>query len=203
MAKITNVPEMNYKIKECGPYQAEIEQRGYKWFGIETKLVPEGIGIPIFEGKKFPQYNGITGNEEWIVKVIEFYKKKWNTDKFCVHGDLALCNIIFGDQIYIVDWEHFHLNDRKFFGFDIVNMLFIHLQYQYRWLSYLGFNWIPFVSAKHRRFITECLRFLGGTPFLRTPFTNGAWYIRKYINPEKFILGKQSPEILESLDILC
>ena len=164
----------------------------------------KGIVAPFFEGKKFPQYNGINGNEFYIRRLIEFYNEKWKKEPFCVHGDLALCNVIFSDDdVHIIDWEHFHVNKREFFGFDIVNMLFIHLQYQYRWRTYWGWNWVPFISPKHKDFIGDCIRMLGNHGFLRQPFTNGHWYIKKYMDKDKFILGKQSQEVLESLDCIC
>jgi len=192
-------------LKRCSKEIAQREHDGYKWFGVETKITDEGIMIPIFKGKTFPQYNGIDGNEEWIKKLVKFYIAKWRKDKFCVHGDLALCNIIFTDvkdTIHIIDWEHFHYNKRDFFGFDIVNMLFIHLQYQYRWWSYWGWNWVAFVKPRHKDFIAECIAMLGNEPLLKTPFTNAAVYIKKFMDKDKFILGKQSPERLESLDCL-
>ena len=132
------------RLKQCSPEVAQREHEGYKWFGVKTTIVPNGIVMPEFEGKKFPQYNGIDGREKWIKRLIEFYKIAWKKEPFAIHGDLALCNIIFSyDDIHIIDWEHFHLNNKAFFGFDIVNMLFIHLQYQYRWRTYWGWNWVP------------------------------------------------------------
>lgn len=196
--KIANNEKGNEIIKR--------EKQGYDWFGIDTKLDNTRLlwlTIRPFKGNTFSEKTGITGNEEWIKKLIEFYKVRWGTGKFAVHGDLALCNIIFGDKIYIIDWEHFHYNKREFFGFDIVNMLFIHLQYEYRWLSYWGWNWIPFIKPRHQQFIAECVKMLGNVEFTKAPFRNACWYINKYMNKNKFILGKQSPEILESLDWIC
>ena len=80
---------------------------------------------------------------------------------------------------HIIDWEHFHYNKKEFFGFDIINMLFIHLQYQYRWSSYWGWNWVAFVKPRHANFIKECIDMLGNVGFMRTPFTNANWYIKK------------------------
>ena len=196
------VPDNPFILKRCDCHTASREKQGYKWFGVETDIVLDGIIIPEFLGTRFPQYNGITGREEFIKKLIEFYKVKWKKEPFCVHGDLALCNVIFGDEVHIIDWEHFHLNKKEFFGFDIINMLFIHLQYEYRWFTYWGFNWVPFVSHRHKAFIKECIKMLGNVGFLRLPFTNSSWYIKKYMNKDKFILGKQSQEVIESLDTL-
>lgn len=194
------MPEMI--LKKCDNKKALTEQEGYKWFGINTEIVSDGILIPEFTGTRFPQYNGITGREEWILKLTTFYKSRWKEGKFAVHGDLALCNIIFGESIHIIDWEHFHYNKPEFFGFDIVNMLFIHLQYEYRWFSYWGINWVSFVKLPHRRFIMECIKILGNEPLLRTPFLNSSQYISKYMDKNKFILGKQDVHLLESLDVL-
>ena len=179
------------------------EREGYKWFGIDTQIIKhDTIMIPFFKGKTFTQYNGITGNEEWIKTLIIFYKYKWTKDKFCVHGDLALCNVIFGDKVYIIDWEHFHKSSPEFWGFDIINMLFIHLQYEYRWLTYWGFNWIPFIKKRHKDFIRECCDLLGNRWFMNKPFSNGRFYIQRYMDSDKFILGKQSDDVLRSLDVI-
>lgn len=197
-------------MNEKGNAAIQREKQGYDWFGIKTiaEKNPENncdfIHIPKFRGKKFPQYNGISGNEMWIKKLIEFYKVKWNEGKFAVHGDLALCNIIFGGEgkVYIVDWEHFHYASKEFFGFDIFNMLFILLQYEYRWLQW-GWNWVSLIRTRHRLFIKDCYDLLPDSGFMRTPFTNSHWYINKYMNRDKFILGKQKGNILESLDWMC
>ena len=194
--------EAKIMFKKCSKERAQKEHEGYKWFGVETGVMADGLVMPEFEGKTFPQYNGIDGNEEWIKKLIEFYLVKWKKEPFCIHGDLALCNVIFSGEVHIIDWEHFHLNKKEFFGFDIINMLFIHLQYQYRWWTYWGFNWVPFIKPRHRAFIKECVAMIGNTGFMRMPFTNASWYIKKYMNKDKFILGKQSQEVVESLDWL-
>jgi len=190
------------KIVKYDPFKKE--ELGYKWLGVETERDGNYIFIPHFKGKKFPQYNGITGNEEWINKLIEFYNLEWNEKKFCVHGDLALCNVIFeDDEVHIIDWEHFHYNDKQYFGFDIINMLFIHLQYEYRWWSYWGFNWVPFIKDEHQKFIRECWKSLGKSPLLNEPFRQSALYIQKFMDKDKFILGKQKQPTIESLDLLC
>ena len=184
----------------------DIEKQGYDWFGVETEPKKNGLSIlaiPTFEGKTFPQYNGITGNEKWIKKLIEFYKTKWGGESFCIHGDLCLCNVIFNDTVKVVDWEHFHKASKEYFGFDIINMLFIQLQYEYRWWSYWGFNWVPFIKQKHKDFIKECVKMLGDTGFLRQPFTRSSWYVNKYMDKKKFLLGRLRQETLESLDIIC
>ena len=181
------------------------EKEGYKWFGIPIEQEREAIIIPIFKGKTFPKYNGITGNEEWIKKLIVFYEEKfYKAEKFAIHGDMCLCNVIFGEkEVFLIDWEHFHYASKDYYGFDILNMLFILLQYEYRWLTYWGFNWLPFVKKDTRIFIRHCWKMLGDSGFLRQPFTKTAWYIQKYMDKNKFILGKQTPEVLESLDVIC
>jgi len=187
----------------------EREKQGYDWFGVDTKLQTTDTGIkyliiPRFRGKTFPQYNGISGNEMWIMKLIDFYNNKWTKDKFAIHGDLALCNVIFGGEgrVHIVDWEHFHYADKRYYGFDILNMLFIHLQYEYRWLDW-GVNWVPIVKERHQMFFADCFLKLKETPFLRRPFRNAHQYINKYMDRNKFKLGRLKLRTLESLDILC
>lgn len=193
-------------LKRCSKEKAVREYEGYKWFGVETELTPDGILIPEFKGKVFPFYNGIDGNEIYIKQLIRFYKQEWNKRKFAIHGDLCLCNVIISNDklwLHIIDWEHFHYADKRYFGFDIINMLFIHLQYQYRWWSYWGWNWVSFVKQKHKYFIRETVEMLGRTKFLEEPFHNASEYIKKYMDKDKFILGKQKEDRLVSLDLIC
>lgn len=190
-------------LKKCNKEAAQREYEGYKWFGVETKLTDKGILIPHFEGKRFPFYNGITGNEKWITKLIHFYIKVWGEKKFAIHGDLCLCNVIFGDTIHIIDWEHFHYAHPRYFGFDIINMLFIHLQYEYRWRTRLLGNWVAYIKPKHRFFIRQSIEMLGTRNFLKEPFSKSMYYIQRYMDKDKFILSKQRGDVLESLDWIC
>jgi len=197
----------HYKIAHSleGNAAIEREKQGYDWIGQEVEYGTYDyrfIKVPTFSGKTFPLYNKITGNEMYIKQLIKYYQIEWSKRKYAVHGDLALCNVIYGDEIHIVDWEHFHYAKPEYWGFDIVNMLFILLQYEYRWLD-LGFNWAAFVKPNTADFIMDCVLSLGNKRFLNLPFTNCAWYINKYMNKNKFILGKQKQTILESLDALA
>ena len=38
---------------------------------------------------------------------------------------MGLSNFIFGDKIYLIDWEHFHKANLRYWGIDIFNMIFI------------------------------------------------------------------------------
>lgn len=194
---------VKHAINEKGQKALNNEYQGYKWYGVDLIASNDRIIIPEFKGKTFPQYNKISRNEDWIEKFIRFYCDRWRGEKTAVHGDLCLCNIIFGDEIYVIDWEHFHWNGKEYFGFDIINMLFIHLHYEYRWWHRTGINWVPYLKNETREFIRKMVLLMGRTPFLYQPFTHSSNYITQFMDKDKFILAKTHPDILESLDWIC
>ena len=185
------------------------EKQGYDWFGVEVALEKYDDGrlsltIPKYKGKTFPQYNCIKGNEQWITKLVETYKEKWGKGQYAVHGDLCLCNVIFSGQgkTHIIDWEHFHYTDRRYYGFDIVHMIFIQLHYEYRWLAKLGINWASWIDEGTIRFIRRTILSLETYSFSEFPFKIAQTYINNYMNRDKFILGNLKPHIIGSLDLM-
>ena len=90
------------------------------------------LDIPQFKGKKFPSESIISGNEETIGRIIDFYKDRWSAkDVFAIHGDMALCNFVIDEKnIKLVDWEHFHYSDKDCFGYDIINVLAIFVYHE-------------------------------------------------------------------------
>jgi hypothetical protein len=195
----------------------ENEATGYRWFAIrggrdiETRLVRKRfyeLDIPRFKGKGFPEDTGINGNEAVIERLIEVYRETWlEAEPFSIHGDLALGNILVGDgtTIHIIDWEHFHHADRAYFGFDMINMLFIALLHESR----------NIISNKRTRdFLKACYRSLakGTEPsnrILEKPFQNSSAYLRSEsgrftLNVEvarKFILAGCPEHELARLDL--
>ena len=195
------------------------EQKGYEWFSnatgmnCSTRLVKgclHEIDIREFHGRKFALNSTIIRNEDTIHRIIDFYKRTWLTaDHFAIHGDLALSNCIINRkrEIYLVDWEHFHLGEKACFGFDIFNMLFIALSNQSRRIGYIG--------RRTKGFLRECYGELesamdSSNELLDRPFCNSRNYLRQYrkrfkVNVdigEKFILaGYPKPE-LEKLDVM-
>ena len=195
----------------------ENEASGYSWFAtrserdIETRLVRKRfyeLDVPRFKGKGFPEDTGITGNEAVIERLIEFYRETWlEAEPFSIHGDLALGNILVGEgrTIHIIDWEHFHPADRVFFGFDIINMLFIALFHE-------SPNMVP--NKRTRDFLRACYRSLarGTKPsnrILEKPFRNSSAYLRNgsgrfALNVDvgrKFILAGYPEHELARLDL--
>ena len=116
----------------------ENEFNGFKWYFEKVckqdnvaKIIRKNfyeISVPEFIGTYLPSVATIGKNKTFINSIIDFYCNYWpQGDDFHIHGDLALSNVIFSKQPFIIDWEHFHKADQEYFGFDIINMLFIAL----------------------------------------------------------------------------
>ena len=194
----------------------ENEKKGYEWFYkdsetlIDVKLRKKyfyELDIPQFKGKKFPSESIISGNEETIEKIIDFYKDKWPTnDIFAIHGDLALCNFVIDkNNIKLVDWEHFHFSDKDYFGCDIINMLFILIYHE----SKKTFS----LKKRNKDFIKKCyIQLIEGVDssnkMLEKPFQNAKDYLLKYkdrflVNTNihnKFVLSGSPLSVLEHFD---
>lgn len=182
----------SYYMKAAFCHQAneilEKEYKGYNWFfeKIMEKPCPVKLtknkfyelAVPEFVGKTFPANAKLLDNENIIERFITFYKEKWPMDgNFSIHGDLALCNIIYNDDsIFIVDWEHFHQSEMENYGLDIINMLFISLVFQD--IKYGS------ISNKSKDFIKKCCKSLFEDvsqewAIINKPFQHTSEYMRK------------------------
>ena len=194
----------------------ENEKKGYDWFykdsepSINTRLKKKyfyELDIPHFKGKKFSIESVISGNEETIGRIIDFYKCQWSTkDVFAIHGDLALCNFVIDDKnIKLVDWEHFHYSGKEFFGYDIINMLFILIGHE----SKRTFR----LNKRNMDFLKKCyIQLIEGAgnnnKILEKPFQNAKDYLltfkdRFLINTniyDKFVLSGSPLSVLEHFD---
>jgi len=171
----------------------ENEKKGYDWFyqingrDIQVTLIKKcfyELDIPEFTGRNFPSESRITGNESFIEMVIDYYKDNWLKSKeFAIHGDMALGNIIIddNDSINIVDWEHFHFANPVYFGFDIINMLFISFYYQSRRTGYLSKRTKAFL----RKWYKQLSNGVGDeNKILEKPFQSACDYLKN--NYKKF-----------------
>jgi hypothetical protein len=194
------------------------EKKGYSWFYLnsssndKTKLIKNyyyEILIPEYLGKAFNSNAIISGNEDYIMNLIKFYNKIWSkNNSFAIHGDLALCNIIYNkNDIIIIDWEHFHFANQLYYGYDIVNLLFISLHHE--------FKGIKKIDVKVIKFIKECLLKLfekvdKKNKILSKPFTNSSIYLKENKSEfnlnvpveKKFVLSRYNKSELEELDSL-
>jgi hypothetical protein len=197
----------------------ENEKMGYEWFYkdseflIDVKLRKKyfyELDIPQFKGRKFSSDSIVSGNEETIEMLIDFYKDRWPTkDVFAIHGDLALWNIIIDrNNIKIVDWEHFHYSGKEFFGYDIINMLFV--------LIYNESKRTFSLNKRNRDFLKKCyIQLIEGVgnsnKILEKPFQNAKDYLLKYkdrflINTniyKKFVLSGSPLSVLEHFDSIA
>ncbi len=194
----------------------ENEKKGYDWFYKNSETLTEirlkkryfyELVIPQFKGRKFSSDSIISGNEETIEMLIDFYKARWSAkDVFAIHGDLALCNFVIDDKnIKLVDWEHFHYSDKEYYGYDIINMLFILIYHE----SKRTFS----LKKRNKDFIKKCyIQLVEGADssnkILEKPFQNAKEYLLKFkdrflINSniyDKFVLSGSPLSVLEHFD---
>lgn len=213
----------NYFIKEAYNDKSnqiiDREFYGYEWYFSDVLKEKNPLRIdrshfykliaPQFPGKIFPHERKFHIEKKDMIKIIKFYKQKWPiSDKITIHGDMALCNFIINkNQIYLIDWEHYHTNSLKFYGFDIINMLFISFYYTLA-------NW-RYISYLNKIFIKESIRLLFKdisfkSHLIERPFFNSKVYMienyKRYaydgFNLEKkFTLAKFPDKILNKLDL--
>ena len=192
------------------------EKDGYNFFFSNTathgtiefrKKAFYEINIPEFEGRKFPFNYRFPRNAKIVEFIIEFYKTYWlDGNKLAVHGDLALSNIIYGhnNEMYIVDWEHFHIANSEYFGFDIIHLLFLTL-----------YQRINKINNAERKFLKNCYnklcdRISDTNKIFEKPFINSQKYMREFSDlfslnvpiGKKFVLAEFPRNQLEQLDLL-
>jgi hypothetical protein len=194
----------------------ENENNGYCWYYsaikeknsiilIETDFYE--INIPHFQGLQFPFNYKYPGNTKTIKTLILFYIKYFSgKEMIAIHGDFALSNIVLGlgNNIYIFDWEHFHLATSDYYGFDIIHLLFLTL-----------YQRVDKISSSEQLFLKQCYNMLRDSStrnnkIMEKPFVNSQEYMIKYavkfnlnipIN-HKFIFAEFPKNILEKIDMM-
>ncbi len=197
----------------------EKEHQGFEWYfrKILKRKNPVLIRkdyfykliMPSFAGNQFQSERKFHIYQDVMLKIVKFYIDNWVLDEhLSVHGDMALCNFFVDkNEIYLIDWEHYHTTDLKYYGFDIINMLFISFYYR---LSKGGY---AYDSSLH--FIRECVRLLYRNTSLKNeiidrPFYNSKRYlinnhylfsIKDFEIKRKFVLASYPDEILNKVDL--
>jgi len=207
---------LSYKkvaIEEKANGILENEKTGYDWFfeisGYKGPQVSLSKGrfyeldMPAFEGKGFPEWSRLSGNEEYVNMVTDSYCRYWNrSEEFRIHGDLALCNAIIlkNGDIMVVDWEHSHVSDRSNFGVDIINLLMTAMSYEL-------FNG-RFLLKRLKGIIVKTIdKLRAGAPrpnrVLDRPFMGAYDYMRqRFKGCNKFPILKCDSNRLKELDIM-
>ena len=110
-----------------------------------------------------------------------------------------------GDEtIFIIDWEHSHKSESKYWGFDIIHMIFIAIHYNSGRLKY-----------SQKKFLRNCYKSLcdnssSSNQLLERPFYNSSKYLSNYamnFSPyspidDKYILAQVKRNELEQLDLM-
>jgi len=203
-------------FSEKSNFIIENEKKGYSWFFSKIKKEDKTklfktyfyeINIPIFQGKNFSYNYRFPQNTEIVELIIEFYITNWlDKGKIVIHGDFALSNIIFNhnNELFIIDWEHYHISDSKYFGFDIIHLLFLTL-----------YERINKISVTELDFLKHCYKLIidgvsDNNQILEKPFVNCQKYLVEFSElfrlnipiDRKFVLAKFPKNLLEKLDML-
>lgn len=190
------------------------EYNGYKWyynninkqinFNIEKRLLYE-LKIPAYEGENYSPDSEYSMYASLIDNIIDHYKNIWGTNKhFCVHGDLALCNFIIDKgNINIIDWEHFHYNDVKYFGVDIANMIFISLMHEFKNIDNINQTTIKRIKKHFKLLFRESNSAIKQSPFYQTKMYLKEFEEHYKLNvpiEDKFVVAKHNNNELINLD---
>jgi len=195
----------------------ENEKNGYSWFFNKLDKKDNSrlyknyyyeIIVPEFKGSLFSSDAIITGNEKIILKFISFYRRLWfSKNNFSIHGDLALCNVIKqnDDQFMIIDWEHFHFADFDYFGYDIVNLLFISLHHEFKGITKINDRILLFINGCFKTLFKDIP---SQNKIINSPFKNSSKYLKKFESKyrlnvpieNKFIISRYNFDQLEKLD---
>ena len=181
--KETAKDHTNYIKKSLSIEANEIikEFQGYKWF-YENIIREENLAklrnsvfkeitVPEFKGKKYLNEKKFYKYKDQMIEIVNFYNESWPKEKsFVIHGDMGLSNFIFGDKIYLIDWEHFHKTELRYWGIDIFNMIFISFYLRLN-NNYLFTNKdLDFIKIIYSKLINNC-KFeaaIQSNPFLET-----------------------------------
>ena len=193
----------------------ENEKAGYDWFfsqiGKEnkTEIVRNyyfEIAIPDYKGNKLPYNYNFPHNTDIIKRIIQLYRSLWsNSDRFVVHGDFALSDIIYNSNfIYVIDWEHSHFSDKKYYGFDIIHLIFLTI---YERINRISDSEIDFLMSCYKSIIKEASI---DNKIVEKPFVNSQRYLIEFSDKfnltipieNKFVLAKFPKSKLEKLDLL-
>jgi len=181
---------LKISINMQGNFAIINERNGYRWY--YTMLRRENrtsftenylyeIKIPSFCGKTIMDETGIRGNEKIIEEAIAFYKELFNPfrDEIYIHGDLVLSNLLFDNgTIQLIDWEHSHKSDVRYWGYDIIHLIFIAYYY-----SRKNYNQKIFLKNCYK---SICENIDSSNEILERPFYNCYKYILE--NHYKFSL---------------
>ena len=164
------------------------------------------ITIPEFQGIIYPNQFKYILNNNYIDDLIDIYSKFIiNKNETIINGDFALTNLVIsGDKkIYIFDWEHLHLAESIYWGFDFIHLLFLTIHKKKK------------IKKKELEFIKYCVQSLSNMAshdnlIFEKPFVNSKKYMINNFNKfrlnisveSKFELANCPVRILEYYDSL-
>ena len=187
------------------------EHKGWNWYSgqlgyqsdklaILEKVTSSYARLRIrkFFGNKLPVSYGLKGKENSLNAVSDHYIKIWgppSNQKFPIHGDLSLDNIIFDNEtVRIIDWEHFKI-DCAPWGFDL-----LHLFFETYWFGTQKFF---FNKTFNLELLSCCFKYLivkhnVADRYLLDPLET----VIGFINENKRFWGQQLVEYPEKLPVL-
>ena len=131
-------------------------------------------------GYQIKSWNSLEKNYQYILKILDHYKKYFPRKKISyIHGDLTFDNIFFiKKSVFIIDWEFFGSN-KNFYGYDLAYLI----------LSSLC---IPYIAKKKRSIADEKLfiflwRYLFKLKVNKTIIYDPFIFFEKNIKKDKFL----------------
>ena len=108
------------------------------------------------------------------------------------------------NEIYIIDWEHFHIANSEYFGFDMIHLLFLTF---YQRVNKINNSEQKFLKNLYNML---CDKVSDRNKILEKPFVNSQKYMVEFSDKfnlnipigEKFVLAKFPKNLLEKFDLL-
>jgi len=130
----------------------------------------------------FPQFQGRTIQNQFkhiltsgfIDNLMQIYSNfKLNNNDTIINGDMALTNMVISSnqKIYIFDWEHFHIAESFYWGFDFIHLLFLTIQRKKK------------INNRESSFMRYCVQTLSN---LASP--NNQIFEKPFVNSKKYMI---------------
>lgn len=164
------------------------------------------ITIPQSQGKILQNQIKHILNGSFIDDLMQVYSNfKINNNDTIINGDLALTNMVISrdQKIYVFDWEHFHVAESIYWGFDFIHLLFLTIHKKKK------------IKKKELGLIKYCVQSLSNTAshdnlIFEKPFVNSKKYMINNLKKfrlnisidKKFELADCPIKILEHYDSL-
>jgi len=133
------------------------------------------ITIPQFQGRIFQNQIKHILNDSFVDDLMKVYSNFIvNKNDTIINGDFALTNLVVNSdrKIYIFDWEHFHLAESIYWGFDFIHLLFLTIQRKNR------------LNKRESSFLKYCIQ-----TFASMASPNNQLFEKPFVNSKKYMIN--------------